>query len=425
MHLTRAAPRPWIAYAPARPSHSQVSRYAARSRGVSSRNVTRVPSCSTTSQPGVIRQRPDMTTCVLPDSSSSICSASEASAGLPKIRPCNTTSVSTPRTGRSPAPAATLRALPCACSRTTSVASGSSGGGTSSYRGSTTSNGMPSCSRIARRCGDRDANKSGAAGGASAMFPRGPDLFVRPLPRPLGRHVLVVRMRLGALGRVQLDETLDLEAVLVQQIDPLPVTEMELDLVRVAPLHPVQPALGPKQTLRRALEVHAQRDERGVAQEDQPSAGARQPRRFRNPAKRVSPDRRAVLGVDDVERLVRKRHVLAIRLDQRELETGLPLHATRRLELRRRGIDADDARASTGEPGGEVRGAAADLDNVEAFDVAEEVQFTLGLLPDAPVDLLGCPRPLGLRVRVLRIGAGPVGDVRVDVVRPLRRAHRP
>src|SRR5439155_26640468 len=50
------------------PIYSPVATYVPRSRGVSSRKVTRVPSCSTTSQPGVSRQRPDMTTCVLPDS---------------------------------------------------------------------------------------------------------------------------------------------------------------------------------------------------------------------------------------------------------------------------------------------------------------------------------------------------------------------
>src|SRR3954470_401531 len=355
MHLTRAAPRPWIAYAPARPSHSQVSRYAARSRGVSSRNVTRVPSCSTTSQPGVIRQRPDMTTCVLPDSSSSICSASEASAGLPKIRPCNTTSVSTPRTGRSPAPAATLRALPCACSRPTASASASSGGATSSYRGSTTSNGMPSCSRIARRCGDRDASSNGAAGGASATVQRSlardPDLFVRPLARPLGRDVRVVRVCLRTLGRIKLDETLDLEAVLVQQVDPLAVAEMELDLLRVAPLDATQVALRPQQTFGRAVEIHAERDERRAAQEDQPPAGSQEARRLRDPAVRVGPDRGAVLGVHHVERLVGKRNILAVRFDQGEIEARLLLHPARGRELRRGRGAADDARPTAREPG--------------------------------------------------------------------------
>src|SRR3954453_16002386 len=152
---------------------------------------------------------------------------------------------------------------------------------------------MPSCSRIARRCGDRDASSNGAAGGASATLQRSvrivrrrlghtlwisrptagtavglcaaspsrrlardPDLFVRPLARPLGRDVRVVRVCLRTLGRVQLDEALDLEAVLVEQVDPPAVAEMELDLLRVAPLDAAQVALRAQQMFGRAVEIH-------------------------------------------------------------------------------------------------------------------------------------------------------------------------
>src|SRR3954464_8733111 len=159
------------------------------------------------------------------------------------------------------------------------------------------SNGMPSCSRIARRCGDRDASSNGAAGGASATLARDPDLFVRPLARPLGRDVRVVRVCLRTLGRIQLDETLDLEAVLVQQVDPLAVAEMELALLRVTPLDAAKVALRAQQTFGRAVEIHAERDERRTAQEDQPPAGSQEARRLRDPAVRVGPDRGAVLGV--------------------------------------------------------------------------------------------------------------------------------
>src|SRR5512133_2050912 len=210
--------------------------YAARSRGVSSRKVTRVPSCSTSSQPGVSRQRPDMTTWVFPESSSSICSASVASAGLPKISPCSTTSVSTPSTGRPSESSATLRAFPCAYSRTICVASASSGGGTSSYRGSATSNGMPSCSRMARRCGERDASRSGAAGGASATLGGDPELLGRPLPSPLGRHVVVIGVRLGPFRREQLEQAVDHEVIRAQELDPIRVPDVELHFMCVGPL---------------------------------------------------------------------------------------------------------------------------------------------------------------------------------------------
>jgi hypothetical protein len=72
------------------------------------------------------------------------------------------------------------------------------GGSCSTYRGATTSNGMPSCARIARRRGGRRA-----AAAAAARSPRGglagdPDLLARPLLRPLGN---VVRTRASRARR--------------------------------------------------------------------------------------------------------------------------------------------------------------------------------------------------------------------------------
>src|SRR6266498_4306595 len=117
---------------------------------------------------------------------------------------------------------------------------------------------MCNCSRMAFRCGDVDASRSGGAGGASATFRvRGvalrslsqrlacdPDLFCRPLSRPIGLDVLVIGMRLGIRLCEQLDETLDLEPVRAQQVDPVAVTELELDLACVRPLDLAQLELG-------------------------------------------------------------------------------------------------------------------------------------------------------------------------------------
>src|SRR5439155_17751809 len=99
----------------------------------------------------------------------------------------------------------------------------------SSYRGATTSKGMPSCSRIAIRRGDVDASSSGGAGGASATLARDPDLLGRPTPAPIRGHVRVVPVLLRILGRLQLDEALDLEVVAAQEIDPHAVRQVELD----------------------------------------------------------------------------------------------------------------------------------------------------------------------------------------------------
>ena len=69
--------------------------------------------------------------------------------------------------------------------------------------------------------------------------------------------------------------------------------------------------------------------------------GPQQPRRLRDPAVGVAPDRGAVLRDGEVEARVRQRHVLGARLDQRELEPELLLHRAGGLELGRRDVDAD------------------------------------------------------------------------------------
>ena len=64
------------------------------------------------------------------------------------------------------------------------------------------------------------------------------------------------------------------------------------------------------------------------------------------------------------------------------------MHPARSLELRGRRVDADGARAAAREHRGEVRGAAAELDDVEPGDVAEH-SARLGDVEHAPVELVG------------------------------------
>src|SRR5689334_3640995 len=122
--------------------------------------------------------------------------ACSRSPGFPYERPSTTTVVSTPRT-RSPC---TARALRSAFSITSPRGSPSS---VSSTSGTTTSKRTPSCWRIARRCGERDASIS--------MEPaaRGP----RPAASQLGEEDL--RLALGGVRGVRpVNEIgLDLEAV--------------------------------------------------------------------------------------------------------------------------------------------------------------------------------------------------------------------
>src|SRR5205807_7131392 len=73
-----------------------------------------------------------------------------------------------------------------------------------------------------------------------------PDFLQRPTFGPRARE-LVVR-RLGrVLGCEELDEIKHFEACLAQQPEPIAVPERKLHLVRVPPLDPVQPTLGPLQ----------------------------------------------------------------------------------------------------------------------------------------------------------------------------------
>src|SRR6185436_6670419 len=105
---------------------------------------------------------------------------------------------------------------------------------------------MPSCSRIALRCGDVDASSSGAA---SAMFTRDPELLRGPLLRPLRAHVRVVRVCLGVRRREQLDQPLELEVVRTEEVEHLAVGKVELDLAGVLPFDAMQAALRTLQLL--------------------------------------------------------------------------------------------------------------------------------------------------------------------------------
>ena len=158
-------------------------------------------------------------------------------------------------------------------------------------------------------------------------------------------------MRLRLRRRKELDETIELEIVRSEEIDPFAVTELELDLVGIGPLDLVQAGLRPHELLAHTLEGHAENRDRRVGEEDQTPAGPKQTRRLRNPAVRVGPEGRSVLRESEIEGRVRQWHVLTDRLDQRELDPGLVLQPARGRELRRRRVDADDARAAASQPG--------------------------------------------------------------------------
>ena len=165
----------------------------------------------------------------------------------------------------------------------------------------------------------------------------------------------------------------------------------------------------------------AEHQEGGVPQEDQPAARAQEARRLGDPAVRVAPDRGAVLADGEVERGVREGDRLGARLEEREDEAVLPLERPRRLQLRRRDVDADRSGSPAGEPGGDVRGPAAELDRVEAGHVRQDPRLRLGHAPEAPARLRVRP---GAPPR-LHVGSGLGSSSRRDWRRRGRAARGP
>src|SRR5579862_1885988 len=147
-----------MAYAPALSIGSPLATYAAISSGESVTNQTRVtvdpharPLCRR-------RQTPVITSCCRPESNRSMRAASTVSAGLPRMQPSITTTVSAPSTISS-APASTARALARA-NRLTQSCGDSPVSGVSSTAAGRITNSKPACLRISARRGDWEARIS-------------------------------------------------------------------------------------------------------------------------------------------------------------------------------------------------------------------------------------------------------------------------
>src|SRR5512133_537306 len=187
MRSMRAAPRPWIAYPPARPSHSPHATYHSSSASSIVRKVTSVVAVAAWTSPVArIRAIPLTTRWVRPESRRRVSAAAAAFGGLPQISSSVATTVSTPSTiSPSPAPAAT--ALRRAFSPATTSGAPSSSSTTSTGR---STNSTPSWRRIARRCGERLARTSVTAallevGEEQRRLARGRLVGVRPVDHVL------------------------------------------------------------------------------------------------------------------------------------------------------------------------------------------------------------------------------------------------
>src|SRR5262249_20326313 len=141
-------------------------------------------------------------------------------------------------------------------------------------------------------------------GGAGAQA-EPPNLLRRPLPRPLGRRLGVVLVRLGVVRRVELPVVEQLETVLTQDRAHLAQRRVELPPgpVPLLPVDPIEALLRHQEPVgRRAVLGDAEVPQRRTAEEDELSAGPQQARRLGDPECGIAPDRGAILRDDYVER---------------------------------------------------------------------------------------------------------------------------
>ena len=164
-------------------------------------------------------------------------------------------------------------------------------------------------------------------------------------------------------------ESNNLEPALREHANPLPVRDVEVDLLVGRPDEPVHPELRPLQLLGDLTLVgRAQDRQRRVDEEDEVAARPQQASGLGDPTLGLAPDRGAVLGERQVERRVWQGHVLGASLDERELDPKLLLALTCRRKLRRSDVDANRTRSAPRQPGREVRRPTAELDHVLTGD---------------------------------------------------------
>jgi len=162
-----------------------------------------------------------------------------------------------------------------------------------------------------------------------------------------------------------------------------------------------------------------------VDEEDELAAGAQQAGGLRDPEVGVAPDARAVLGDRDVEGFVGVGDLLGVAVEEREVEAELLLVAAGGGELGFAVVDANRAGAAAGEPGGDVAGAAAELDRVAAVELlGEEADFGLGQGEDAPGRFLAFPVEAA-RIDVVVGQPVPVSPVAGYVFGEVRVCHAP
>ncbi len=99
------------------------------------------------------------------------------------------------------------------------------------------------------------------------------------------------------------------------------MADVKLDAVAVWPFEPMHPEVVAQHGgVRRdgLVVIRAEHQQSRVAKEDQVATRSQHPRRLRNPAIRIGPDRGAVLGEHNVKRPVPEREMLCDAVDKGE-----------------------------------------------------------------------------------------------------------
>ena len=234
---------------------------------------------------------------------------------------------------------------------------------------------------------ERDAAAARGSRAAAATSTRGsaaaqagaPNLLARPLLRPLGVRVRSTSWSTASSARVELDELARSRSRSRAAGDPVAVAELELDLVP-ASVHSIlcRPRCGRCSVSTGPPSAVAQ----STASVELRRKTSWPPGRSSRAASgihfvRVAPDRRAVLGERRGRTTRPAARLLGVRLDELSPSPNSASMPPRGLELRRRHVDADDARAARRQPRAEVRGAAAELDDVLAVDVGQHADLRL------------------------------------------------
>ena len=174
--------------------------------------------------------------------------------------------------------------------------------------------------------------------------------------------------------------------------------KVELHRVLVVPLQAVHAEewslqAGAERGVDQVVRAGAEQAEQAVHEEDEASAWSQDAGGFRNPGVGIAPDRSAVFAEGKLEAGVLEGQVFSVAEVDREVQVVVRLHGAGRFNLLRRDVDSYRIGPSPGQPGREIGGAAAELDDVHAVEVCRErLNLHLGNLQLAPGDVLLGPR---------------------------------